>query len=160
MWRLMGFLSVLTLSALAGQAHAQEYCVACSEPNAIYRCVIEGARPGGGQSLQVLCISTLAKQGGHASCAIKRGTVFECDGPVKRVPWSSSEGPTPPPQTQTPEKSAVKPEPDPSEPPKTLAEMTKQMNDQTAENMKKTGEAIKESTKKTFECVFSLFKQC
>jgi hypothetical protein len=159
MWciRLIGLAAALMISALAGQAHAQEYCVACTEPNAVYRCVIEGARPGGGQSLQVLCMSALAKQGGHAACAIKRGTVFECDGPVKRVPWSSTEGPM---QPQIPEKTAEKPEPDPSEPPKTLVEMTKQMNDQTAENMKKTGEAIKSSTKKTWDCVFSLFKQC
>src|SRR5262245_10504541 len=79
-------LTVLTCS-LVGQAEAQEYCVACSEPSAIYRCVIEGAQPRGGQSLQMLCVTTLAKQGGHATCSVKGGTVFECNGAVKRVPW-------------------------------------------------------------------------
>jgi hypothetical protein len=32
------------ISVLVGPAGAQEYCVACSEPNAVYRCVIEGAK--------------------------------------------------------------------------------------------------------------------
>jgi hypothetical protein len=40
-------------------------------------------RPAGGrQPLQMLTITTLAKQGGHGSCGVKRGTVFvfDCDG--------------------------------------------------------------------------------
>ena len=81
-------LAVLTCLQV-GQAEAQEYCVSCSEPNALYRCVIEGAQPRGGQSLQMLCVTTMAKDGGHATCGVKRGTVFECDGAVKRVPWAA-----------------------------------------------------------------------
>src|SRR6186997_635618 len=81
-------LGSLVMSA-AGQAAAQEYCVACSEPHGLYRCVIEGAQPRGGQSLQMLCVTAMAKDGGHATCSVKRGTVFECDGVVKRVPWAA-----------------------------------------------------------------------
>ena len=88
-----GLVSAGLLGALAASADAQEYCVACTEPGAVYRCVIDGARPGGGQSLQMLCVTSMAKEGKHATCGIKRGTVFDCDGPVKRVPWSGAELP-------------------------------------------------------------------
>jgi hypothetical protein len=63
--------------------------------------------------------------------------------------------------------SVAKPDTNPDEPPKTLAEMAKRANEQTAEQMKKAGEnaksagdAIGNATKKTWDCMFSLFKQC
>jgi hypothetical protein len=159
---------VVSLGVLAGSAEAQEYCVACTEPGAVYRCVIDGARPGGGQSLQMLCVTTMAKEGKHGTCGIKRGTVFDCDGPVKRVPWSGADLPVETPGSNT---AATKPEPDPKEPPKTLLEMAKRANEQTAEQMKQTNDSVKESvkstgdaignaTKKTWDCLTSLFKQC
>jgi hypothetical protein len=70
----------------ARMAAAQEFCVQCLEPPALYRCVLDGARPGVVPSLQLLCVQRMATQGGHASCSVKRGvTVFDCDAPVKRV---------------------------------------------------------------------------
>src|SRR5215470_19857168 len=79
------------LALAAGSAEGQEFCVACSDPPGIYRCVIDGAQPRGGQSLQMLCVTAMAKEGGHATCSVKRGTVFECDGAVKRIPWTALE---------------------------------------------------------------------
>jgi hypothetical protein len=163
-----GLVSAGLLGALAAGVEAQEYCVACSEPAAVYRCVIDGARPGGGQSLQMLCVTTMAKEGKHGTCGIKRGTVFDCDGPVKRVPWSRADLSVETPGSST---AATKPEPDPKEPPKTLFEMTKRANEQTAEQIKQanenmkesvksTGDAIGNATKKTWDCLTSLFKQC
>lgn len=157
--RLLSFAAFF--GALMGQAEAQEFCVACTEPSAVYRCVIEGARPGGGQPLQVLCVTTMAREGRHATCAIKRGTVFDCDGPVKRVPWSAAELPV-----ETPGTAAVdKPEPDPNEPPRTIVEMVKRANEQSANDtakdpIKSTGEAIGNATKKSWDCLTSLFKDC
>ena len=171
--RVTGIVSAVVLGALAGRAEAQEYCVSCSEPSALYRCVIEGARPGGGQSLQLLCVTSMAKDGGHAACSVKRGTVFECDGPVKRVPWAGLEAPAQAQETDPaaakPDASAAKiePDPNPNEPPKTVVDMAKRANEQTAEQMKKagenvktTGEAIGTATKKAWDCLFFLFKQC
>jgi hypothetical protein len=163
-----GLIWVVFIGAFAGGAEAQEYCVACTEPGAVYRCVIDGARPGGGQSLQMLCVTTMAKEGKHGTCGIKRGTVFDCDGPVKRVPWSGADLPVETPGGNT---AATKPESDPKEPPKTLLEMTKRANEQTAEQIKQANENVKESvkstgdaignaTKKTWDCLTSLFKQC
>ena len=87
-------------AALGAAAAAQEYCVVCSEPSALYRCVIDGAQPQGGQPLQMLCVTAMAKAGGHGTCTVKRGTVFDCDGPVKRVPWAASNASAPKPQPQ------------------------------------------------------------
>ena len=89
----------LALGALcacsADRLVAQEYCVACTEPPGLYRCIIEGARPGGSQPLQMLCITAMAKEGHHATCGVKGGTVFDCNGPVKRVPWAAYNDPGP-----------------------------------------------------------------
>src|SRR6516164_8994923 len=84
-----GFAFLLALGG--GSAEGQEFCVACSNPPGIYRCVIDGAQPRGGQSLQMLCVTAMAKEGGHATCSVKRGTVFDCDGVVKRIPWAALE---------------------------------------------------------------------
>jgi hypothetical protein len=182
MWRLgrsYSFLPALVCCVLAGQAGAQEYCVACTGPNATYRCIIENAQPGGSQPLQMMCITAMAKQGGHATCGIKRGTVFDCDGAVKRIPWS---GLSPPVQPAVPGKqSAAEPAPvpaptadpksDPNEPPKTVLEMAKRANEKTAEQFQKnnetmkeqakaTGDALAKATKKTWDCVSSLFTKC
>jgi hypothetical protein len=165
---LAGVVLAVATVVVAGRAEAQEYCVACTEPTAVYRCVIEGARPGGSQPLQVLCVTTMAKEGRHATCAIKRGTVFECDGPVKRVPWASIEAPQ---QAKGADQAEAKPEADPNEPPKTIVEMAKRANEQNAQQMKKanddvkekvtsTGQAIGDATKKSWDCMISLFKNC
>ena len=88
---------------------AQEYCVACTEPGALYRCVIDGARPGAAPSLQALCISALAKGGPHATCAIRRDLgVIDCNGPIKRVSAQVEGG------VIVPEASAAAPAPIPA----------------------------------------------
>lgn len=167
-WLAYTFGIFLTLAATAGSARAQEYCVACAEPNAVYRCVIENAQPGGSMPLRTLCLTAMSKAGGHASCAIKRGTVFDCAGPVKRVPWAASadEAAAPPPSKPEAAKGG-----DPKEPPKTVQEMADRANKKTADDVKKAGETVKEgaqsvgegvskATKKTWECLSSLFSKC
>jgi hypothetical protein len=172
-----------------GQALAQEYCVACSGPDALYRCVIDGAQPRGGQPLQMLCVTAMAKQGGHATCGVKRGTVFDCNGLVKHVPWTTTETPRAPDAAQPlpwasqpaprPEPAATpppavpslappaQPVPAPDQPPQTVLEMAKRANEDTAKQMKKAGETVgkagetmKQATKKTWDCVVSFFTKC
>jgi hypothetical protein len=154
----------------AGGASAQEYCVACSEPAALYRCVIEGAQPRGGQSLQMLCVTAMAREGGHATCGVKRGTVFECDGPVKRVPWTALEtapaqpAPAQPQPAHKPQPAATPAAPPPGaeqeNPPQTVLEMAKRANEKTVEQMKKAGDTVKDATRKTWDCMLSLFTRC
>jgi hypothetical protein len=155
------------LALAAGSAEGQEFCVACSDPPGIYRCVIDGAQPRGGQSLQMLCVTAMAKEGGHATCSVKRGTVFDCDGAVKRIPWTALE-PLSQPEVSTsreapaaPAKPAAAPAaPAPDAPPQTMVDLAKQANDKTVEQVKKAGESVKQATKKTWECVVSLFTRC
>src|SRR5262249_34360494 len=144
---IVGLAMMALVSVLSGAASAQEYCVACSEPNAVYRCIIEGAKPGGGQSLQMMCITSMAQARNHATCAVKRGTVFDCDGAVKRVPGASLEQQPGPPQGQGPvtavePKQKPKVEDDPNQPPRTVIDMAKRANEQTAEQMKQSADQM------------------
>ena len=175
MWRSSlrtSFVFAIVFGALLVRAEAQEYCVACSEPPAVYRCVIEGAKPGGTQPLQMLCVTTIAKEGGHATCSVKGGTVFDCNGQVKRLSWAaindqsrqgSQEASAPvapaPPQPLT--------KPSEQAPPQTVLDMAKRANEQSGEQWKKAGETMKEqtksfgdATKKTWDCVASFFTRC
>jgi hypothetical protein len=68
----------------ATPASAAEYCVTCSGPDAQYRCSFDGDTsaerdPG----LQLYCISTLARDGGHESCSIARKITSPCPGTSK-----------------------------------------------------------------------------
>jgi hypothetical protein len=168
-------LAALALCALVVRAEAQEYCVACTGPSAMYRCIIEGARPGGTQPLQTLCVTAMAKEGPHTACSVKGGTVFDCTGPVKRVPWAAYNDPdkkgaapaAPAPQASQPQA----PRSDPSQPPRTVEEMAKRANQKTAEQLKQAnedakdqmdtlGDKIGDTTKKTWRCISSLFTRC
>jgi hypothetical protein len=156
---LSGLALAATAGVHAGPLAAQEYCVACTEPAAVYRCVVDGAKPGGSQPLQVLCITAMAKEGKHATCGVKGGTVFDCDGPVKRVPWAAYNEPGPGQEPAAPAaaKSAAKPaDKDPNAPPQTVQEMARRANEKTAEQAKALGNA----TQKTWRCIASLFTRC
>lgn len=142
--------------------------MACSEPPAVYRCIIEGARPGGGQPLQMLCATTMAKLGRHGNCSVKGGTVFECDGQVKRIPWSAESTPQQGPSQETGKQATSA---DPKRPPQTVEEMTRRANEKTAEQIKNANDAVKDqarslgdklgdATKKTWRCVTSWFTRC
>ena len=152
-------LVLVAVVSTAGRVGAQEYCVACEGPPGIYRCIIENARPGG-VPLQTFCVNSMAKLGGHARCGVKGGTVFDCDGQVKRVPWSA-QGEAPkaanPPQQ-------VKAGADPQQPPQTVEEMARRAKETTNKEVKEKtrtlGENIGDATKKTWRCVTSLFSRC
>ena len=77
-------------------AQAQEACVVCSGPPAIYRCTIEKsdrlARFGavGDKAVQTVCIKELARQGGHATCTVRREAgATTCDGIQREIPIAS-----------------------------------------------------------------------
>lgn len=184
-----GIVLTVVICSLASRAAAQEYCVACSEPNALYRCIIDGAQPGGAQSLPMLCVTTMARQGGHATCGVKRGTVFDCNGVIRHIPWAAEapRGPDaaqplpwatqpapraepaaiPPPAGPSLAPSAQPPPAKPDEPPQTVLEMARRANEDTARQMKKAGETVgkagetmKQATKKTWDCLVSFFTKC
>ena len=79
-------LAMLAFAAQSPIAHAgaTEFCVTCTGPEASYRCTFAG-EPGNGLSagLQLHCISTLAREGHHQSCAVSRATQTPCGGALK-----------------------------------------------------------------------------
>lgn len=166
--------------AAAIDATAQEFCVACNGPDAVYRCVIDHAVPQG-IPLKMLCLGTLAKQGAHATCAVRGGTVFDCNGPIRRIDARAAnqalaQPPAPPatavqPGAASPPVAAggqalpAQPEQQPkappsNEPPKTVEELAKRVSKSSGESLGKAGSAISDSTAKAWGCLTSLFKSC
>src|SRR4029453_1866381 len=152
---------------LVASAAGQEYCVACTQPPAIYRCVIDGAKPGGHQPLPTLCVMAMTKEGSHAACSVKGGTVFDCNGPVKRVPWAAYNAGAAEPKPNAAAPAAKQPD----GPPRTVEEMVKRANDKTAEQLKQANDKVKsqteavgqgagEAARKTWACIASLFTRC
>ena len=48
---------LMVLAGSAGQVLAQEFCVSCEGPAALYRCVLEGIGPEQAQPLKVVCVT-------------------------------------------------------------------------------------------------------
>jgi hypothetical protein len=140
----------LVFGAHSQAVSAQEFCVACSGPTAVYRCVIGDARQAQGQPLQQFCTSTLTRQGGHAECGIRKGTVFDCDGPIKRI----GEAPPARDKGNQPSKASAEPEKP------NVADGVRDLSRDTGRQMEKTGEAAKGAAKSMWNCVTSLFKSC
>src|SRR5262245_28196137 len=107
----------------------------------------------------MLCITAMAKEGQHATCGVKGGTVFDCNGQVKRVPWAAYNDPSPV-QDQAKAPAAPPPAKDANEPPATVEEMAKRANQKTAEQAKALGQSVGDATKKTWNCIASLFTRC
>jgi hypothetical protein len=116
----------------------------------------------------MLCLVAMTREGGHNACSVRGGTVFECDGPVRRVPWAAyNVGPKG--EAPGPAPAAAR---DPEEgPPRTVAEMLARANANTAEQLRQANETVKnqaqalgkgidDAGKKTWRCLSSLFSRC
>lgn len=142
---------------------AQEYCVACKSPDAVYRCQIVNMGPAQAQPIKLLCVSTLAKEGKHASCAVKGGTVYDCVGPLKRVDVLGKPAELPPGTPQPTEPYVVaepKPVVDETEPPKTVEEALRRAKKSTDESAANAGKSITTGAQRTWNCLASFFKGC
>lgn len=155
----------LGLVLLAAPALAQDVCVSCAGPDRTYRCQIagaEGAAPvkHADKVAQFICISELARKGGHASCAVKRDGFSGCLGDLEvvraggqaAVPGVAGSA-TPPANDQTAAKPA-------EGPPKTMVELAKRTGEASKEQLDKTGAAVGGAMKKTWDCVSSFFTTC
>jgi len=170
----------LLICVFSQHATAQEYCVACTGPEALYRCIVGGEATAAARSArgQFLCIKELAKSGPHASCRVDRSSSGPCDGMPRTVMFSEvpdipNEAFVPPPQKieapvgdetetqpsyqETPAGNAMEDaEPAPKAAPKTVMEMAKG----TGKNLKKAGDAVGNAAKKTWTCLSSFFSDC
>lgn len=144
-------------------------CVICEGPAVRYACTFNDstAQPGDSR-LRLLCITELAKAGGHASCAVDRTAQGACGGTVKVL--ALPDGGLPPalqppaaanalPTTATGTPAAQLPatpqptagaEPAHSDaPPKTVQEMIAKGTVSASKSLEKTGEVAAESAKST-----------
>jgi hypothetical protein len=165
-------LPAATVSVMAGTA-----CVICAGPAQTYRCEVSADNALPPHVTGLYCVSRIAEDHHHASCAAARGQV-DCEGIA--VSYAYEEGLAP--------SAAVPPDGEdaPGEPgngePETLHEMTKDSVDASASAVKKAGEnigeaaskagkattdalksagkAIGDATKKTFKCLGSALNDC
>ncbi|NOT72905.1 MAG: hypothetical protein HOP09_16995 [Hyphomicrobium sp.] len=93
------------LAALAsGAVTAGEFCVTCSGPDAHYACAFDGVSADTGDPrLKLLCITELAKSGGHASCSVDRKQIVPCPGEAKRLAMPEGFDLAPTPAAGTPQ---------------------------------------------------------
>ncbi|MEI9901732.1 MAG: hypothetical protein WDN31_18335 [Hyphomicrobium sp.] len=98
---------------LSASAAAQEYCVTCTGPDVSYRCLVGGdASPAARSSKgQFLCITELAKAGGHASCSAARGQATPCPGETRTVMFSLGDPSASPLEATAPQPSGAPPPP-------------------------------------------------
>lgn len=172
----------LAASAAAGPAAAAEYCVACTGPDATYRCEV-GTGSNADPRAWLICITELAKEGGHDSCSVDRKAPVPCPG-VHRV-LAAPEGPTPPaappvqiavpdpgkspppapapmsaPAAASPPDGPEAPpadaglgEPAPKRVPRTMEELAKDTYEQSKEGVKKASEAVSNTAQKAGDAV-------
>lgn len=174
-------LGIAVSASLPSVSHAQEYCIACFGPEAVYRCVVEQGKPTG-TPLKQLCVGILTREGKHTSCAVTGGTVFDCVGPIHRIDASTAAkvlanpvGPpakaSTPPKVPSPnpgsppnpggDKPPAKPVlADQKGPPQTVEQLAKDMARGSGDTLGKAGTAIGGTSRKAWDCVASLFKSC
>jgi len=168
----------VVVCGLAATASAQEFCVTCSAPDATYRCIV-GGEPGIATTTsrgQLLCITELARSGGHASCSVGRTSTEPCQGEVRTVMFPSppADVPPPPPEGQgaplAADGAALEP-PAPAEAPQTVEKLTKDTVQKSGDGLKKAGEAVTDTAQsagqaignaaqKTWKCLSSFFSDC
>lgn len=181
----IGVTAVLWCGAAGAPAIAGEACVTCAEPAAVYRCALEGpdvgqaAEPG----VQLLCITVLAKRGGHKSCSIdSTAAAAPCNGALvtlarppagTTVPAASEAAATGGPAGPAPPASAPSKAPpatvealakDAAEQTKKDWEKTKSTVNETAssagQEIKKAGSTVGAALKNSWDCLASLFSKC
>jgi hypothetical protein len=67
------------LCLTASAASEQTACVRCSGPEQVYRCVATAEQPIPDQAVGFFCVSRIASEHSHESCAVQRGAAA-CDG--------------------------------------------------------------------------------
>jgi hypothetical protein len=173
---------VLTVAAGAAavlvgwSAVAQEACIICSGPEQVYVCAVEKSEKAqrlgiADKAVQFVCVTEMAKRGGHAKCAVRRDIdLTTCTGQPQTVSLANLLEATAeqtkqaapalnqaaPAIVATPTPAKPPPGSSPPDAPKTVIELARRANEQSAATTKKVGGAVQ----KTWECVISLFQRC
>ena len=81
---------VCSMAAILRAAAADEVCVSCSGPPAVYRCTVDEASKidsyrHAKRVLQLACITELAREGGHGQCGVRRSGPEGCIGLDRKI---------------------------------------------------------------------------
>ena len=182
--------ALLALALLAGAASAQEVCVSCSEPDLTYRCTIKDSERaanirGAGRVLEYLCLTELARAGGHQNCRVSREYSGPCIGQPRQLDLAKL--PEIPPQNsgsqdatagQSPDGTAEPARTAAPRPPRTLEEMAREAGEKSKQQFEaadrsmkqaakdagtkigEAGTAVGDALKKSVVCVVTLFLGC
>lgn len=165
---------------VATSAGAAELCVVCEGPSATYRCstdALPASNPADTRA-QLLCISELARAGGHDRCAVAREASGPCNGPLQIVTLPADRpAPLPqlggPPQALPAERATAVASPAeagetevPKSSPTVAAEIKKagtavgESAQSAGETLGKAGDAVGGAAKSTWKCLTSFFANC
>ena len=174
-------------SVCTARAAAADVCVVCSGPDATYRCTVDQLGSieryrNGDRVLQFMCISELARAGGHTKCRVSRDPSSVCAGEARTIGLSDLEAALANARANSPPDAGsgpgAAPEPVQGGPPKTVEELARRTTEASSEQLKKAGEVVSGSAssaasrlekagdavggavKNTWRCVTSFFKQC
>lgn len=173
MFRTGPSLAAFLIVALAsGNAAGQGICVECKGPDQTYRCTIKDSEKvqhvrGASRATEFVCITEIARSGGHQSCRVGSGYSGPCIGQNHEIDLSK----LPPASTTShPVPDALadeKPGASATGPPQTLEELarntmskSKEQIGAADESVRKAGGAVGGTFKKTWDCVASLFSRC
>lgn len=156
------------LAGTAGAASALDLCVTCAGPEAHYNCRLDlpAANPRD-LRLQLMCISQIATQGGHDSCAVDSPQPTSCQGILKTV--AAPDAVDVPPAVEATESATVAKAPNtaaaakqpvemksaapaetviakPAKPPKTVQEIVEKGAATSAKGLETAGGAVKGAT--------------
>lgn len=97
LWCLIAAVALITASTASSQA--QELCVTCEEPFAVYRCAFDDHSPirVTAPGAPLVCAKQLAHRGHHARCSIRRNSSGPCEGELAVVTPSADTPLVPPP---------------------------------------------------------------
>ncbi len=159
------------MAATFPAAAADEVCVSCSGPPAVYRCTVDEA--GKVESyrqakrvLQLICITELAREGGHEQCRVRRSGAEGCIGLDRTVSLVTSlDALAARAETEAVEGAVDEPEitvdpPEKPGPPKTVEELARRTASASKKQLEKTGDSVGNAMKKGWGCLASLFKDC
>jgi hypothetical protein len=155
---------MLLILGMAAPASAQEYCVICSAPEAKYRCSIGGepSITAGASRGQLLCITELARTGGHASCSVGRNTSDPCEGEPRTVMFPDTGAPAPVVETEpaSPQPQGWSAEPTPAAPETGAAPPPTPEPTAPPQEEQGSGNPLGNAMQKSWDCVSSLFSDC
>jgi hypothetical protein len=158
-------------SVCTARALAAEVCVVCTGPDATYRCTADQASKierlrGGDRALHYMCITALAKAGGHTKCRVSRDGSGFCAGEARTIGPAELEaaladggaGAAP----GGDEGHEAAPKPAQPGPPRTVEELARRTTQTSSPGapLEKASEAIGGAMKKSWLCIASLFTQC